>query len=321
MTDHKHTNRLAGETSSHLLQRKHNPSHQYSPGKGRNASGGVSTTPRSSGVYRILCIPTGKMYIGSSVDLRQRWYAHRCLLRKGKHQNRHLQHAWDKYGEKEFEFTALALVEPNDLLRVEQEWIDRTCCTNDNIGFNICPTATPLVGLNIQVWEGFIDPDGKEVAITNLHDFCRRNSLHVRSMQELASGKSRMRSCKGWTHKNSLHQRKHIRTFEGFIDPEGHPAGPITNLFAFCREHGLDDTSMYDIAKGKSCSYRGWTYQNGRENRREKTYQGFVNPDGTPVIITNLRAFCREHGLGIVQMRQLISGRRGRHKGWSWREE
>jgi len=280
-----------------------------------------SIPPHSSGVYRIRCLPTGKIYVGSAVDLYERWYEHRRNLRRGNHINAHLQAAWNKYGEENFEFSVLEFVEASALRQVEQTWIDQSGCTNGNIGFNIATVVGSPAGLRSKVWEGFIDPDGNEVMIINLHDFCRRNGLHIRTMQELASGKSRMRSYRGWMHKNSLYQRKHVKTFEGFIDPQGHPVGPITNLFAFCREHGLDDASMYDIANGKSCSYQGWTYQNGRKNRREKLYRGFVNPDGMRVTITNLRGFCRENGLSTVHMRQLISGRRERHKGWIWREE
>ena len=242
MTEHKHTNRLAGETSPYLLQHKHNPTHRHSSGNGCNASGSVRTTPRSSGVYQILCIPTGKIYIGSAVDLRARWYEHRWRLRRGDHWNVNLQSAWDQYGEANFEFSILGFMEVADLLRAEQEWIDRTGCTRRDVGFNIATIAgSPPAGFRSRVWEGFIDPDGNETTITNLHDFCRKNGLHIRSMQELASGKSRMRSYRGWMHKNSLHQREHIKTFEGFIDPQGHPVGPIKNLFAICRERRSDD--------------------------------------------------------------------------------
>lgn len=82
--------------------------------------------PRSSGVYRILCIPTGKIYIGSSVDLRHRWDQHRRRLRRGIHGNAHLQLAWSKYGEASFEFSVLEFVDLPDLLCAEQAWIDRT---------------------------------------------------------------------------------------------------------------------------------------------------------------------------------------------------
>jgi hypothetical protein len=65
------------------------------------------TPPRSPGIYQILCIPNGKIYIGSAIDLRARWEQHRHSLRRRDHRNRHLQQAWDKYGESNFEFSVL----------------------------------------------------------------------------------------------------------------------------------------------------------------------------------------------------------------------
>ena len=41
--------------------------------------------PHTSGVYQIRCIPTGKIYLGSAVNLRKRWEQHYRSLRKGEH--------------------------------------------------------------------------------------------------------------------------------------------------------------------------------------------------------------------------------------------
>ena len=50
-----------------------------------------------------------------------------------------------------------------------------------------------------------------------------------------------------------------------------------------------------------------------------KAHKGFVDPSGQPVNITNLSAFCRDHGLHVVHMHGLKSGKRRSHKGWTWR--
>jgi len=55
--------------------------------------------PTVSGVYQIRCKSNGKIYIGSAVNLRQRWDGHRRALRKQRHHNVHLQAAWNRYGE------------------------------------------------------------------------------------------------------------------------------------------------------------------------------------------------------------------------------
>jgi len=168
--------------------------------------------PRSSGVYQIRCIPTGKVYIGSAVDLQHRWEQHRRSLRRDDHRNIHLQYAWDKYGEQNFEFSVLEFVEASDLLRAEQEWINRTGCADRNVGFNIYDVAGSPGDINAQVWEGFIDPDGNEVTITNLQEFCRQHGLDHSSMIRLAGGQSKLKSYKGWTHQNSPRQREYVKT-------------------------------------------------------------------------------------------------------------
>jgi hypothetical protein len=204
----------------------------------------MNNPPRASGVYQICCLPTGKIYVGSTVDLRHRWGQHRRKLRGGNHHNAHLQNAWDKYGEANFEFVVLELAAEADLLRVEQKWLDKTDCANPEVGFNVFDTAGSPGDANVQVWEGFVDPNGNAVTITNLFAFCREHNLDFPSMHRLAMGQSKLKSYKGWTHSNSVRQREYVKTYDGFIDPAGNAIGSITNLAAFCRERGLEKTHM-----------------------------------------------------------------------------
>src|SRR5919205_4425633 len=113
----------------------------------------TATLPRSSGVYQILCVPTGKVYIGSTVNLRERWSNHLWRLRCGQHQNVFLQRAWNKYGEAHFKFSVLELVGATDLLCAEQAWIDKSGCTERKLGFNISSIATSTGEMSAQVWE------------------------------------------------------------------------------------------------------------------------------------------------------------------------
>jgi group I intron endonuclease len=274
--------------------------------------------PNSPGVYQIKCTSNGKIYIGSAVDLHNRCEQHRRSLRRGDHGNAHLQAAWNMYGEENFEFTVMEFTQRSDLLRAEQDWLDKTQAYTRGVGFNIFNTAGSPGDTFAQVWEGFVDPDGNEVTIQNLFDFCRKNNLDFPSMHRLAKGESKLKSYKGWSHKNSVRQRDYIKTYDGFIDPDGNHAGSITNLAAFCRENGLEKSHMVAVAHGRLYSHGGWTYQNNRENLGIKTYTGFIDSNGNRVIITNLQAFCRENKLDVVHMRELISGKRKSHKGWMW---
>ena len=61
-----------------------------------------------SGIYQIKCKTNNKIYIGSSVNIKQRWKYHKWQLRAGKHDAKYMQNCWNKYGEEDFVFSILA---------------------------------------------------------------------------------------------------------------------------------------------------------------------------------------------------------------------
>ncbi|QDX91081.1 hypothetical protein EEL30_00965 (plasmid) [Brevibacillus laterosporus] len=96
-----------------------------------------------SGIYKITCLSNSKFYIGSTKDLSKRKIQHWSNLTNGNHHNKHLQRAWNKYGQEQFTFEVLedlSLV-PERLIEREQCWIDNTGCCDPNIGFNIANKA------------------------------------------------------------------------------------------------------------------------------------------------------------------------------------
>jgi group I intron endonuclease len=275
--------------------------------------------PHSPGVYQITCLANGKIYVGSAKSLYRRWEQHRRALRGKFHCNGYLQRAWNKYGESQFRVSVLELTGVDDVLRVEQIWIDKTGCADRRVGFNIFDTAGSPGQFFAAVWHGFVDPNGNEITITNLNEFCRVNGLDLASMVRLSQGRSKLKSYKGWTHKRSVRKRPYIKTYDGFIDPEGHAVGPITNLAAFCREHGLEKSHMVAVAHGRLISHQGWTIATGRPPFK-RLYRGFISPIGEKVEFSNLLAFCRENNLSPIHMHNVKSGLRRSHKGWTWRE-
>jgi group I intron endonuclease len=78
------------------------------------------------GIYRIRNLINGKVYVGSSQNIEQRWRQHRRALQKHRHHCRHLQRAWRRYGSEAFAFEVLKKSEIADLVRHEQEVLDET---------------------------------------------------------------------------------------------------------------------------------------------------------------------------------------------------
>lgn len=76
------------------------------------------------GIYMLLNKTNGKRYIGSSKNIRTRLWKHRALLRHNKHDNPHLQNAWNKYGERAFIYSVLELCAEEERFQREQFYID-----------------------------------------------------------------------------------------------------------------------------------------------------------------------------------------------------
>lgn len=60
------------------------------------------------GIYGIRNKINNKIYIGKTgMNFGDRWDSHRSLLKNNKHDNPHLQRAWNKYGKDNFEFIVI----------------------------------------------------------------------------------------------------------------------------------------------------------------------------------------------------------------------
>lgn len=100
-----------------------------------------------SGVYIIKHTETGRVYIGSSCNMRARIRSHIVSLNKRSHRNRFLQRAWDKYGPGAFEFNRLLICKKEDNLFFEQRAIDSYRAYDKRFGFNAVPVAGSNVGM------------------------------------------------------------------------------------------------------------------------------------------------------------------------------
>lgn len=103
-----------------------------------------------AGVYSIVCVVTGKVYVGSALVVRARLHAHRSMLRRGIHDNGYLQRAWDKHGEDKFKFGVLQGLRDQTEILIEREqfWMDRLGAAVGETGYNLNPTAgaSPMRG-------------------------------------------------------------------------------------------------------------------------------------------------------------------------------
>lgn len=100
----------------------------------------------TSGIYLILNVKNNKIYIGQAEDIHVRQIEHFRDLGKKKHHNRHLQNAYNKYGEKSFKFQILEYCTIDKLDEREQHYLD--IYIPKGICYNIAKDATaPMRGI------------------------------------------------------------------------------------------------------------------------------------------------------------------------------
>jgi group I intron endonuclease len=155
---------------------------------------------REGWIYEIRCIINNRVYIGSSLDYKNRISNHINKLNKGNHRNEHLNRAWKKYGQNNFRFSVIEYfpkITHEKLREIEQTWLD---CITDK--FNISTSSRcPYLGTDhfkkmhkaskeASSMEWLItNPDGIEIKIKSLRNFCNENNLQVSSMHKVAQGK------------------------------------------------------------------------------------------------------------------------------------
>ena len=125
-------------------------------------------------IYVVTCVPTGKIYIGSSIDFRNRWKSHRYHLNAGTHHSPYFQNAWNKHKEAAFTHSIVAMCDAEDRNTVEKYWIDTLDAANPLVGFNVC---TAPVGRS-----GAPHKETTKQKISQAHKGKKKSQEHIEKM-------------------------------------------------------------------------------------------------------------------------------------------
>lgn len=102
----------------------------------------------TSGVYKIVNKINNKIYIGSSTrSIKRRFWEHLVKLKNNKHVNKHLQHAFNLYGEENFAFEVIKYCAAEQCLIEEQYYKDFYKSYNEDFGYDICKIAGNTLGV------------------------------------------------------------------------------------------------------------------------------------------------------------------------------
>lgn len=217
-----------------------------------------------SGVYKIECLVNKKIYIGSSYHVENRFKDHITRLNKNNHRNKHLQNAWNLYGENNFMFYILEECSVEGLIQNEQKWMDNLKSYDRNIGYNICKSSS-YTSINAKEYI-VTTPEGVEIEVSNLEKFSRGNNIS-RGLHRVAIGTANQ-------HKGYLCRYK-TDTIEDWIKRKrrgkrrsGGWQGKyklifkngeillIESLIGYCRDNNLCRSSLDGVKSGKRKRYK-----------------------------------------------------------------
>lgn len=231
---------------------------------------------RTSGIYKITCTSNGKFYIGSSNDLHRREWQHFAKLSKNNHTNQHLQNAYNKYGKEAFVFEVIEYITSFGLLVREQYWLDELKPFGD-FGFN---TAT-IAGASLRGRKLSQEHKAKVSAGLKGHFVSKETRAKIGAatkgrktsdetkakLRAINKGKKQPIEAIAKTaeaNRNRVFSPNQLKILaeaacKRYIvtSPEGVET-LIKNLSKFCRENGLNNKALSNVAYGYNSHHKGW---------------------------------------------------------------
>jgi hypothetical protein len=287
-----------------------------------------------SGIYAIEHTPSGKIYVGSSKNLRNRLLAHAHNINRKRHPNRRIRKASSVSRLSDFIAHLLLLVPATELLKHEGRIIRTTRAWPD--GFNLSPYGTGTVPFQKRITAQqratsrtfALRFEGKTYRGKNLRKFARDHNLSYSTINRVLNGKRIQ--YKGWTLPGTVMPQSKV------IGPDGKVhLIPWNNKREFCRKHGIKIGLLRAVLESKNVMHDGWSHAEAKfkpEDRRkwDSSIGQFVSQthlhyqqkpvrlmkDGVLYTGENRAAFAREHGESEQVIQAIMNGRIEWCRGW-----
>jgi group I intron endonuclease len=234
----------------------------------KNTNKNLTTNPcndtgKISGIYKIVNKVNGKYYVGSSNDVFGkfgRWYEHRKNLIKNCHTNKKLQNAWNKHGEHNFEFLFIESVNTDDLLLVEQIYLDllrEDHLSNKDTHYNLTYDASAPMRGKIPWNKGkkglqISNNKGRKLSIETKKKISESTRLSMSNlftkMSSIRKGKSLSESHKKALSDPTIYNFKNLITGEHFYGTR----------FEFRKKYDINKACLWALIVGKYKQTHGW---------------------------------------------------------------
>lgn len=279
-------------------------------------------------IYKILNLVNNKVYIGQTRLGKSRWVNHRAKFNTNSHPNKHLQSAWNKYGEDSFKFEVIEECSTLAELDVcETKWIIEHNATDKRFGYNSTTGGNSGFIMSKEVRKkmsvlktGFKHSDETKRKISINHS---RHSLGKRHSDETKrkiseSGKGRIVSAETNEKKrNSMIGKIMPPRTQEYKDRQSQSLREVWSDPEFkAKMSPIRKSQMTDEVKLKiSNTKKLQCEKNGPTN--VKSWPPLISPDGTVYTdITDMSKFARNHGIVSNCLRRVAHGERKTYRGW-----
>lgn len=197
--------------------------------------------PETSGIYLIQ--REDHIYIGQAQNIKTRIRKHFESLKSNKHKNKHLQNAFNHYGEQSFSVLVLNECKIDELDRYEQEWLDLLREYPKEYVYNQCfePKTT----------RGYKFTQEQRLYLSSVNTGKKRS---VKFKEQ-----NRINTIKKW--QQGIMKTKPKKEFM-IVDPNG-VIHQVKGLSQFCEYYKLSAGSLHGVITGKIKTCKGYTQFSG----------------------------------------------------------
>ena len=309
------------------------------------------------GVYKITNTTNSKSYIGSAKNFKKRAYQHTSSLRGNKHQNKHLQASWNKWGEDAFLFEVIEVVngDKGERYKVEQKYIDdliekelwertfnfkKKTIQKERSSFSNKPEITreKLSKASKKRWQ---KPNARENASKIQKALWQDPMKRQERMQQIDASRDKLSKAlignqNALGHTLSKKTKEAIsKNLKNNTNHLGHKHTKKTKkLLSNLAKKQWENTKLREEQSKRSIKL--WSKKQHKDKMKEIFKKRSENPaerqrlsnisaktyliifpEGKEIEIKNLKSFCRERSLNYESMVRLGTGKQKNYKGWS----
>lgn len=265
-------------------------------------------------IYKATNKINNKVYIGFTNDFPQRMREHKyaSTRRKSKFYTAICKYGWANF---DWEIIYQSLDKDHCSGVMEPIFIkEANSCGKNSDGYNLTVGGEAGAGAyNSKNWI-VTTPEGIEIEVNNLHQFCKKNNISSSVLGDVA--KNKRTHHKQWICRYE-HQEKPIPEEIIYTHTCTDIHGNVfntDNLKKFCEGRELCPSGMGNVMRGKANSYKGWKCkQYGQEEvqYKYKTTPKFriVDSESNIYYVIYLKEFCKERDLSYHHMSRISRGK------------